>query len=241
MPEIFAVTYKVGERYPVDRGPVYYESDFSQKIVEPWNAGSAMLFVFIALFWLWRLRGRYREFGFLACCQPILLTGGIGGTLYHAFRSNVTFFLLDVIPIQILGLAVSIFFCFLLRLSIRQVIGAFITFLFVGVVVGLFKPSPHVRINISYALLGTLVVIPILLVLRRTQFVHGRWILMGLISFAIALYFRFVDARQPPPLPMGTHWLWHTFGAITTFALSEYVYRLTRDKVLARTTDEPET
>ena len=27
-------------------------------------------------------------------------------------------------------------------------------------------------------------------------------------------------------LPMGTHWLWHTFGAITTQLVTEYFYRI---------------
>ena len=30
-------------------------------------------------------------------------------------------------------------------------------------------------------------------------------------------------------LPMGTHWRWHVFGAVTTQALYEYFYRLEGD------------
>ena len=48
----------------------------------------------------------------------------------------------------------------------------------------------------------------------------------GIISFVIAWIFRLVD-RDPDMvahLPMGTHWLWHTFGAITTALMVEYFY-----------------
>ena len=33
-----------------------------------------------------------------------------------------------------------------------------------------------------------------------------------------------VFVGQPPLLPMGTHWLWHTFGAISTALVVEYFY-----------------
>ena len=39
---------------------------------------------------------------------PLLLVGGIGGTLYHGLRSSKANFLLDVIPIYLLGLIVTI-------------------------------------------------------------------------------------------------------------------------------------
>src|SRR5262245_5782442 len=64
---------------------------------EPWNALTASVFIVIALAWAWRLRGRYRDYPFLCWCLPILLAGGIGGTLYHATRTSVVLFLLDVV------------------------------------------------------------------------------------------------------------------------------------------------
>ena len=53
--------------------------------------------------------GPVRQYPFLTACMPILLAGGIGGTLYHAFRTQRAYFLLDVIPISLLGLAGAIY------------------------------------------------------------------------------------------------------------------------------------
>src|SRR5439155_7699960 len=98
-----------------DRGPRYTETPADPYapgapfIAEPWNAVTAALFVVIVAVWAWRLRGRYDRYPFLCCCLPILLAGGIGGTLYHALRTSVLFFLLDVVPIMLLGLAGSIY------------------------------------------------------------------------------------------------------------------------------------
>ena len=83
-----------------DGGPRYKETPkdpWSVPVAEPLNAVTASLFVFIVLAWAVRLRGRYRQFTFITACMPILLAGGIGGTLYHAFRTQRSYFLLDVI------------------------------------------------------------------------------------------------------------------------------------------------
>src|SRR5262245_63040171 len=93
-----------------DYGPRYIEtppdpnSPDAPIIAEPWNTVTAAFFIVIALYWLWRLQGRYREFPFLCSCLPILYAGGIGGTLFHATRVSRFYFLLDVIPITLLGI-----------------------------------------------------------------------------------------------------------------------------------------
>jgi hypothetical protein len=59
-------------------------------------------------------------------------------------------------------------------------------------------------------------------VLVRTRFRHGAWVVAGLVSFVIAWFFRLLDWQLGVYLPMGSHWLWHTFGAITTALVIEY-------------------
>src|SRR5438874_6569856 len=98
-----------------DGGPRYQETPLDPallapgRVAEPYNTVTASLFILIVLVWAIRLRGRYRQFAFITGMLPILLAGGIGGTLYHAFRNEKAYFLLDVIPIQILGLAAAVF------------------------------------------------------------------------------------------------------------------------------------
>jgi len=225
----------LANREMVDGGPRYTETPadpFSPSApipAEPWNAVTASLFIGLVAVWIWRLRGRYRDYPFLTCCLPILLAGGIGGTLYHATRTSFVFFLLDVVPISVLGLAGAVF------MAIRYwggrgwwfVPGAVAFYLGVnGLLFAALDPGQTLAVNLSYASLAVVVLTPIALVLVRTKFRHGGWIVAGFVAFVIAWCFRLVDRRVELMLPMGSHWLWHTFGAIATAFLIEYFYRV---------------
>jgi hypothetical protein len=39
-----------------------------------------------------------------------------------------------------------------------------------------------------------------------------------------------VDRTGIVDLPMGTHWLWHTFGAVTTALMIEFFFRLEQEE-----------
>ena len=225
------------ERLP-DGGPRYLETPADPSlpapfVAEPYNAVTASFFVLIACFWIGRLAGRYRRFPFLVCCLPILLAGGVGGTLYHAFRTRRAYLMLDVIPIQLLGLAGSVYLAVRLgRRFGRKRVAAISAILLVAFVFvnGLLRLVPNdiptLRISLNYASLAAILLIPVVITLVRSRFAHAGFVWAGLASFAIALFFRFVDPYSP--LPMGTHWLWHTFGAICTAFVVEYFYRVER-------------
>jgi hypothetical protein len=220
------------ERGP-DYGPLYTESPVELKagkgfpgtVAEPWNAATAFLFVLIVVYWLVRLRGRLKQYPFLAVCLPILLVGGIGGTLYHGLRIWVVFFLMDLIPIYLLGLIVSLYWWIRIGPRLTHLLGMLVVFALLQVL-GKWQLPPAWAIQVSYASLALLILVPLVILLVRTKGRHWQWIATALASFAIAWFFRIADTWDPPLLPMGTHWLWHTFGAATTFALSEYVFRI---------------
>lgn len=238
MPSAESVVEAKPERLP-DGGPRYLETPAdpyapdAPYVAEPFNAVTASFFIVIVLAWVYRLAGRYRRFPFLACCLPILLAGGIGGTLYHAFRTRLAYFLLDVIPIQLLGLAGSIYLALRLgrRFGKRRVLlislVIFVAFAFVNGLLRLVPSDiPTLRISLNYASLAAIILIPIVVTLIRSRFAYAGFVWAGLGSFAIAIFFRFVDPYSP--LPMGTHWLWHTFGALCTVFVIEYFYRVER-------------
>jgi hypothetical protein len=212
-----------------DGGPTYVETPpdldhYPGLAAEPWNAASALLFVLIAAGWAWALRGRYRQHPFLTMCLPILATGGIGGVLFHGLRLYRAFFLMDVIPIFLLGLCVTLWLWVRLGPKFRHLLGV-VVLLALFQMLALFQLPTHWAINVSYASLAALVLLPLALALVRTHFRHAGWVYTALACFVLAWICRIADATvRPPPLPMGTHWLWHTFGALTTAALSAYVY-----------------
>ena len=219
----------IHQRLP-DGGPSYVETpadlmNFDGIVAEPWNTASAALFVVIPLIWIWVLRGRYWERPFLTICLPILLAGGIGGVLFHGLRRYNAFFLLDVVPIYLLGFAVSIWLWVRLGPKLHHLLGM-IAFLGVIQLTAHFRLPTHWAINISYASIALIVLIPLAMALIRTRFQDWGWIVTALACFAFAWLCRIGDTVRPPMLPMGTHWLWHTFGALTTASVSIYIYRI---------------
>ncbi len=229
-----------------DGGPIYKESPPDPAVLppgrmaEPWNTVTAFLFVLIVLAWAVRLRGNYRRHPFVVACLPVLLAGGIGGTLYHMHRSRYAYFILDVVPISLLGFAGAIYLAVRLnrqvgwvrwlRVSVTVVAVVGCYFFLNGVLfrglLGRFGGNPHMVVNISYASLAVVLLVPLVVALVRTRFRHGGLVLAALASFAIAWFMRLADNSGYGDLPMGTHWLWHVFGAITTVALMEYFHRL---------------
>ncbi len=214
-----------------DGGPTYVETptdpaNYPDWIVEPWNTGSAALFVVIPLVWIWILRGRYRHHPFLTICLPILLLGGIGGLLYHGLRRYNAFRLMDAVPIYLLGLVVTIWIWIRLGPKLWHVFGMIALVVFLQILWQVIQLPLHWTINLSYASLALLIVVPIVLALIRTRFRYAGWVYTSVICFAIAWVCRISDTIRPPLLPMGTHWLWHLFGAFCTASLSVYVYKL---------------
>ncbi|MCS7022152.1 MAG: hypothetical protein NZ703_06395 [Gemmataceae bacterium] len=219
-----------------DGGPRYAETPAdlttATGVAEPWNAATAALFILLVLWWAWRLRGRYRQFPLLTCGLPILLAGGIGGTLYHATRASRLFFLLDVIPISLLGVAGAVYAAIRLWGQRGWWYLPCVLLFYLTLNALLFRTLPasgsnvQWRVNLSYASLAAIILIPVALILVRTRFRHGGWVLAGLLSFAIAWFFRLVDQQMGLYLPMGSHWLWHSFGASATACVLEYFYHL---------------
>ena len=230
----------------LDRGPRYTETPpdpyapDSPFIAEPWNMVTASFFVLIVVVWLVRLRGRYRTFPFLMTCLPILFVGGVGGTLYHGLRTRQLYFFLDVIPIQVLALAGTVYLAFRLWRGSSWLYLAGAIGLSLGVNRLLFSlvapQNRQLAINLNYAGLAVVVVFPMVFVLIRTRFRNLGLVVAALTSFAIAWFFRLVDQYMGVYLPMGSHWLWHTFGAISVALLIEFFYRVERDGL---TTTQP--
>lgn len=102
-----------------DGGGLYTETNLNHLIVEPFNTFTALIFVVIAIYWIRRLlktknKGRI----FYLTLSIILLFGGIGGTIYHAFRYHKFFLYLDWVPIVLVSFAVSLYLFFMSTKSV---------------------------------------------------------------------------------------------------------------------------
>jgi hemolysin III len=212
-----------------DGGPIYLETDLTQTIVEPFNTATAVLFVLLAGMWAIALRGRFRQRPFLTFCLPILLVGGVGGTIWHATRTSRVWLMMDWMPIAVLCVASAIYL--LSKLLEKRWPYAFAVIpLFWGFqmlnwnVIGSY--SKHAAIGIGYSSMALLILLPAIGVLLKTHWRNGAWTLGAVICFALAMTFRSTDRAWPDVVPMGTHFLWHAFGLLACHCMIEYLDRL---------------
>lgn len=206
-----------------DGGQVYAETNLGNFVAEPWNAVSSLAFLIPAIYWLFRLKKKYFQYKFLTFCIPLLMAGGLGSTLFHAFRASKYLLMLDYLPIFILTAAVSIYLWKKVVLKWSYLFIFAIPVIAIKLLLSDFF-SPHEAMNISYFITGTLIFLPALILLFKTKLSGLKKFLLSLFCFSLSLLFRKVDSISIIYLPMGTHWLWHILGAAGSFYLSEYLY-----------------
>lgn len=214
------------QRYHVslkDGGALYAETNLDYFIVEPWNALSSLFLVIPAVYWAIKLKNRYRDFPFIACCIPLLFLGGMGSTLFHAFRASPFFLYLDVLPAALLSFTLGIYFWKRVSGNWWLAGGMALFIILCRLLVSSHFPS-HTAANLSYALTGMFIFVPLIWLLYRTRFGGSQLIFMAILFFAISLFFRETDAWEVQVFPMGTHFLWHIFSAAGAFYLAEYLY-----------------
>ena len=223
-----------------DGGPVYRETgDLSLWIVEPWNAYSSLTFLVPAFLFLWQLRGQYKKYAFLVYfCSPMLILGGLGSTFFHAFRTSPWLLAMDVLPIVLLTVGISIWMW--LKVLPRKSYIWPILIVFVGLTL-LFTRFLHGQDSISagYFVRGVMLFLPCYLFLRQTDFRYARTFFAAVLFFILALVFRFADEKVGIGfMPWGTHWLWHVSTAIGGYFLGEYLIRNTENSLPPLTDDE---
>lgn len=216
---------------PPDHGGLYAETRLENLFPEPFNAVTSLFFLAIAIWWTVRINRHWRQFPFLVYALVLLYIGGIGGSLYHGLRRWSMFLVMDWLPIMLLCLSAGLWF--LAKLT-RWYVAALL-------VLGYFVLQIYLRrqlsgnlqlfINVNYAVMAGLVLFPVIAFLVSTRFNHARWVGIAFAAFVVALFFRIAD--QWELLPMGTHFLWHTFGAVAAFAMLRYVYLVERGVVQA--------
>lgn len=207
---------------PPDGGIVYTETNMAHFFPEPLNAVTSMLFLAIAVFWTIKISGNFKKYPFLTYCLMLLYIGAIGGTIYHSFRQWPVFIIMDWLPIMFLCMSAG--FYFLAKstqwyYAILMVVGYLL--LMFALRNWVLVNNNSVFINLNYAMMASLVLFSVLKYLIYTQWKAGKWVGFALLSFVFALTFRIVDKWGW--FSFGTHFLWHTFGAVATFCMFNYI------------------
>jgi hypothetical protein len=208
-----------------DGGAFYAETNPSAWLKEPWNAFSSLTFWIPIGYILYKIRGRYRQYPFLLFCMPLLFIGGLGSTLFHAFRSSGWLLAMDVLPILILNVALTIYFWFRILANIWKVLGVVLLYFVLSIVIIRFTEYP-LSVNLSYLVRGILLFLPAVLLLQKMNFRHSQFLISAILLFILALVFRWADKLVIDYMSMGSHWLWHISTAMGALLLAEFMYRL---------------
>ena len=215
---------------PPDGGMRYTETNMAQLFPEPLNAITALFFLIIAFYWTVKIKGNFKANPFLTYCLVLLYIGGIGGSVYHALRLWPVFIMMDWMPIMLLCVSAGVYF---LAQSTKWYYAVLMVLCYAGLQFAvrsfLTAENTHLFININYALMALLVLVPVLIHLIYTKWKAGKWVGFALLAFVFALTFRIADKWEW--LSFGTHFLWHSFGAIATYCMFNYIY-LTQKKIL---------
>ena len=210
-----------------DFGPVYAETNWDAIIKEPFNALTAALFVALAVVWLVRLHPARQQHRFVYWGMWGLLIGGLGGSVYHAFRAHWAFLALDALPIGILGVATAIYAIRRLTRDWLWILAPIFAVATLRAAIGYLLPGTF-AINSGYALLGLAMITPLVLLAIRAK--RGLWdrLVPGAGLFALALACRAGDLYASRYLSIGTHGLWHLFAAGAVWLLILFLVE-TRD------------
>lgn len=210
-----------------DGGPIYRETtDLSLLIVEPWNAYSSLSFLIPAFYFLYLLRGNYSQHAFLVYfCSPMLILGGLGSTLFHAFRQSPWLLAMDVLPIILLTLGISVWMWLKVLPKKWQLIPVLLLF-FLLTYLTMTLLQGQDSISAGYFVRGTMLFLPCFLFLRKTRFRHATAFFTAVSFFILALLFRFTDEKIALDfMPWGTHWLWHISTAVGGYFLGVYLIK----------------
>lgn len=200
---------------PFDTGPIYYETHhpFHPWLIEPWNTISNLAFLALLLYWLPRARGDSPFARYLRLGVPILAVGWAGGTLYHGWRSWELWHMLDYFPILFLVGWTATWFWRLVGNRFATALGFAAPLL----AVPLFFADPRQSVflgSLTYFILAVAMMTPVALLALRRPDRSLRWFVLCLCFLFSAILLRGAEDAVAARFEVGTHFLWHLFGAI---------------------------
>lgn len=211
--------------HPLDSGPIYRETLMGRLPVEPWNTWSNIVFLAVVLHWARLVYPHAKRHGFLSGALPVLFMGFVGGTVFHGTRSHEAWLLMDWVPIVVLCMACVVLFARRAGLSWWW-LGPLLAMPFAWrlLMFRVWQVPAAIGMNAGYAVLGLVVLLPILLHLHRNNWRSAGWMVASALSFGVAIIFRSLDhSALVRWMPMGTHWLWHVFGGLAVHFLIGYI------------------
>jgi hypothetical protein len=211
---------------PHDSGPIYKETVMGRWPVEPWNTGSTLFFLILVLYWFFKIRKDWREHKLIAITIFFIGVGFVGGFVYHSTRTSLLWLLLDWVPIIINSNIASLYFWkILLKKWKYAIIAAYIPLIASVPLYTSNRFNSIIPMSLGYAAIFFSVALPIILYARKKHYQHAWMLVASATSIVIAVLLRTFDSYPIMDIfPMGTHFLWHSLGALTCHFLILFVY-----------------
>jgi hemolysin III len=219
-----------------DFGPIYTETNLASFPVEPWNTYSNILFLLIIVYFSFITKLNYKKFPLITVSLPILGIGFIGGTTFHALRSNSIWLIMDFVPIILLCLISAVYYWS--KITKSKIYGLIITLLFFAIfflIRSELEISRNYKIALGYSFNALCLLMPIFIYSFKNNCKNVKYILLAILSFLTALFFRQFDNNSfvLNNIPMGTHFLWHIFGAVSVYLLLKHSYLNDKDALIS--------
>lgn len=213
---------------PADFGPIYFETDLSRFPAEPWNTFSNIAFLVVLVIFAVRTRFALKRYPLTVSALPILLIGFVGGTVFHATRSARIWLILDFMPILILSLMAAAYLWH--RITKRWIYTVLLIVCLVilprSLIWNLDIPR-GLRITVGYGFLALTIIVPAVINSAKLGWRYLKLLISIVVIFSLALFCRWFDQNGAAQyLPMGSHFLWHILGAVSTGLMIEYIFRL---------------
>jgi hypothetical protein len=209
---------------PIDSVGYYCGRFGSGLLGEPLNSFSNLAFLLGALLaWqVWRSNPTRDRWQLLLFTLAAFI--GVGSFIFHSHPTSATL-LIDLVPIQVFGLAALAYAC-LMYFKIHPAIA-------IAMMVAFFLLRQYwIAVTPRGALGGAITHIPSLLALLVVGLalllrgiVLGRYVLGACCAYLAGIFVRSLDLYLCPSFPYGVHWVWHL---LTALAVSLIVFGMAK-------------
>jgi hypothetical protein len=191
---------------------------------EPLNAISNLAFAIAAVLAAMRIRAFPGASSGAKRLSWTLGAVAVGSTLYHTFRSPVTF-VVDLLPLIafILGALFLVLRRFMAKPSEAIVVGT--VFIGLQIIVLILVPNDFLNGSTPHMLTFGFVLLLLVPIVQRYDSLVWQVVPIATL-YALGFVFRTVDMALCPWLPTGTHFLWHIAGAAAGYSVVRFVSML---------------
>ena len=199
--------------------------------VEPFNAISNFAFLAIIIYWTWKTKFRIRLYPVIVITMPLIFGAFICGMMHHILRSGKEWHILNLICISYAVITTCVYLWYRVTGSWMK---SFLCVFSIPLIFRLFLASislPEViSVAVVFVVMAMAIMIPACIHCIRNHLKNLDLLIISSISFMIALVFRQIDANLVGISTIGTHFLWHIFGAISVFFVLKYLFLADKDK-----------